>query len=88
MPQKVRAIMSSGPVPGSTWSEADRADNRLLNIAALTFWFYIYLLLCGQTIQRCEKMDEEDSMPTTVDEEERPTAMDNHPIGELKGRTL
>jgi hypothetical protein len=87
MPQKVRAVTSSGPVPGSTWSEADRADNRLLNVAALTFWFHIYFLLCEQTIQHCEKMDEED-MPTTVEDEERSTTMYNHLIGELKGRTV
>jgi hypothetical protein len=58
MPQKVCAVTLSRPVPGSTWSEADRADNRLLNAAALTFRFFIYYLLCEHTIQRCEKMDE------------------------------
>jgi hypothetical protein len=81
-PQKIWALTLSGPVPGSACSAPDKARDRLLNFAALTFWFFIYYFLCEQTIQRCEKMDEEE-MPMTVDDEKRPTIIYDHPIGEL-----
>jgi hypothetical protein len=51
--------------------------DRLLNVTTLTFGFFIYYLLCEQTIQCCEKMDNE----------ERPTTVYDHQVVELSGKT-